>query len=97
VTRNRDFKKLVRARMRKTGEAYTASRSQLLRKRNDAAAKPRREAGAAIPAPPPLDVSKAGMTDAAIRAKTGKTWSEWVAALDAAGAVNPSYSPPRRC
>jgi hypothetical protein len=29
---NKDFKKLVRARMSKTGESYTAARAQLLRK-----------------------------------------------------------------
>jgi hypothetical protein len=28
----KDFKRLVRARMAKTGEAYTAARAQLLRK-----------------------------------------------------------------
>lgn len=31
MTANRDFKRIVRARMKKTGEAYTAARSQLLR------------------------------------------------------------------
>ena len=29
----------------------------------------------------------AGMSDAAVQAKTGKTWSEWLVALDAAGAA----------
>jgi len=88
MTQQKDFKKLVRARMRKTGESYTASRSQLLRKKSEA----RRAVDAAPvvsrrPASPPLDVSKAGMSDAKIREKTGKTWSEWTAALDAIGAA----------
>lgn len=87
MTHQKDFKKLVRARMRKTGESYTTSRSQLLRKKTDAAAKPLvAVATARRTAKPALDVSKAGMSDAKIREKTGKTWSEWTAALDAIGA-----------
>jgi hypothetical protein len=87
MTRNKDFKQLVRARMRKTGESYTTSRAQLLRKRDGRAgdrAVPGADA-AARAAAPALDVSKAGMTDAAVRAKTGKTWAEWVELLDRAG------------
>ena len=30
----------------------------------------------------------AGISDEAVRAKTGKTWSEWIAVLDAAGAAD---------
>ena len=30
---NKDFKRVVRARMTKTGESYTAARAQLLKKR----------------------------------------------------------------
>ncbi|MEM1417156.1 MAG: BtrH N-terminal domain-containing protein, partial [Myxococcota bacterium] len=36
MTKNRDFKRLVRARMEKTGERYAAARAQLLRKRGAA-------------------------------------------------------------
>jgi len=70
----KDFKRRVRARMQKTGESYTAARHQLL----------------AIPttSKPSFDRAKlAGMSDAAVRAKTGRTWAEWVRVLDAAGAV----------
>lgn len=91
MTRNKDFKQLVRARMRKTGESYTASRAQLLRKGNarstDRTAAPAPVRAETRAAKPPLDVSKAGMTDAAVQAKTGKTWAEWVALLDRAGAA----------
>jgi hypothetical protein len=91
MTQNKDFKKLVRARMRKTGESYTTARQQLLRKRADDAVSRGTTKPAPRPAPasttPVLDVSKAGMSDTSVQAKTGKTWAEWVAVLDAAGAA----------
>src|SRR5262245_39510968 len=74
---NKDFKRLVRTRMKKTGEAYAAARTQLLRSK---------------PSPKPTPVPKAdfaalaGMSDAAVKEKTGRTWAGWVATLDRAGA-----------
>src|SRR2546426_11385742 len=67
---NKDFKRLVRARMRKTGEAYTAARAQLLSKRH---------APAPAPTPTPLATAAdyatlAGRSDAALKANTGCTW-----------------------
>ena len=65
----KDFKRHVRARMKKTGESYTAARFQLLKKQ-----------------PPVAAInyaSVAGMSDAKVSEKTGRTWAEWVAALDA--------------
>src|SRR5216117_1804607 len=66
---NKDFKRLVRARMQKTGEAYTAARAHLLQKKQ---------------ASRPVDYARlAGMmTDAALKARTGCTWERWVKALD---------------
>ena len=91
---DKDFKKLVRARMLKTGEAYTAARAQLLRKpsrhaRSELPATAR--AAAALPpavAPPikPAYAKLAGMSDAAIEKRTGCTWEKWVWALDHAAA-----------
>lgn len=76
---NKDFKRLVRRRMQKTGEAYTTARSHLLEKKTpnppSLAAEP--------PAPSPRDYPRlAGMSDAAIKAKTGCTWERWVRSLD---------------
>lgn len=69
---DKDFKRLVRTRMQKTGEAYTAARAQLLRKQ------PRQSAPASTP-----DYAKlAGMSDATIEARTGRTWAQWVMELD---------------
>ena len=75
---NKDFKRVVRARMRKTGEAYTAARAQLLSKRH---------APTPAPAPTPLATAAdyatlAGRSDAAVKANTGCTWERWVKALD---------------
>jgi len=79
---DKDFKRLVRGRMRKTGESYTAARAILLQKPARA-----RTAPAARP-----DYAKlAGMSDAAIKAKTGCTWERWVAALDYAKAATWSH------
>ncbi len=72
MTRQRSFKRLVRARMDKTGESYTSARAVLL-----AAAEP--EPGAE---PPPLITS-----DESIRARTGRGWEEWFDLLDEWGAT----------
>lgn len=70
MTANKDFKRLVRSRMLRTGESYTAARSKLLRK-----------------SPAKTSYAKlAGMSDAAIKAKTGCTWERWTHALDYVGA-----------
>jgi len=69
---NKDFKRLVRGRMQKTGESYTAARSHLLKQKPTAAA-----------APAPVDYAKlAGKSDAILKEKTGCTWERWVLALD---------------
>ncbi|HEX2451223.1 MAG TPA: hypothetical protein VHJ69_08780 [Gemmatimonadales bacterium] len=78
---DKDFKRVVRARMQKTGEAYTTARAQLLQKPSP------RSTSSAPPAEPAPDFAKlAGMSDATIQTKTGCTWERWVYALDRAGA-----------
>lgn len=79
---DKDFKRLVRGRMRKTGESYTAARAILLQKPAPSQAAPPRR----TPAASPDYARRAGMSDAAIKAKTGCTWARWVAALDYAKA-----------
>ena len=73
MTKDKDFKRHVRARMEKTGESYAAARAHLLAK-----------------TPPPLPddyESLAGMRDDAVRTSTGRSWPEWTAILDRAGAA----------
>lgn len=68
MPKQKDLKRLVRSRMNKTGESYTAARSQILNKTN----------------PLPEEYAKlAGMSDKAVKAKTGCTWERWVRSLDA--------------
>jgi len=70
MTKQKDLKRIVRSRMQKTGESYTAARFQILDKKKI-----------------PRDLATtAGMSDAAVRAKTGRTWAEWADVLDSVGA-----------
>jgi hypothetical protein len=63
---NKDFKRLVRARMRKTSEIHTAARAQLLTKTL---------ACTSLRAPTAAGYPKlAGIGDAAVKAKTGCGW-----------------------
>jgi len=92
MPRNKDLKRLVRARMRKTGESYTTSRARVL-------AQPASKTRAAAPAAGPTRrdsehpdyAALAGMSDAAIKARTGCTWERWVFALDYSGAERMSH------
>jgi hypothetical protein len=69
MTTQRSFKRLVRARMEKTGESHTAARARLL---------------AAVPATGADDAEKPPLatSDAAIRERTGHGWEEWFDFLD---------------
>ena len=73
MPKDKDLKRLARERMQKTGESYTAARSQLVQKKN----------------PLPNDYAKlAGMSDDSVRAKTGKTWKQWTRELDDLGGTS---------
>jgi len=91
MPKQKDLKRLVRTRMEKTGEAYAAARAQVLRKQPPAPKDRPHVPPSGRPSPPSSTgnpAALAGMSDAAVAAKTGKTWSEWVVALDAVGAVD---------
>ena len=83
---NKDLKRLVRRRMQKTGESYTAARAQFVKSRSSSPRPPAR-------APLPDYATRAGMSDAAVEAATGCTWKRWVDALDS---VNAHAWPHRR-
>lgn len=70
MTEHKSFKLLVRARMEKTGESYTAARAQLLAGETTQEEKQ-----------PALATS-----DDAIRQRTGRGWEEWFGLLDEWGA-----------
>jgi hypothetical protein len=75
MTRQKSFKRLVRSRMAKTGESYTAARAMLLAADEPAAAEG-----------PPLATS-----DATIRERTGRGWEEWFDLLDEWGSAELSH------
>jgi uncharacterized protein YndB with AHSA1/START domain len=66
MPKQKDLKRIIRSRMNKTGESYTAARVQVLKKDE------------------PDYAELAGMSDAAVKKQTGRTWAEWVKTLDAA-------------
>ena len=93
MPQNKDLKRLVRARMNKTGEAYTAARAQILKKSETTSSAPKtapRPAAASTPDPKNF-AELAGMSDATIKEKTGCTWERWVHALDRHKAVGMSH------
>jgi hypothetical protein len=66
MTEHKSFKRLVRARMAKTGESYTAARAMLLRAEE----------------PKGSDGVRLATSDEKIRQRTGRGWEEWFALLD---------------
>src|SRR4051812_30391687 len=75
MPRQKDLKRLVRARMQKTGEAYTAARANITKK------SPAKIDYARL----------AGMSDVKVKEKTGRTWKRWVRTLDHHGAEKLSH------
>src|SRR5688500_15126368 len=104
MTTQKDFKRLVRGRMQKTGESYTSARASLLAQSAKAKAQsvesnghgPIPDAvvsGSAKATPPAANFAKiAGMSDDAVKAKTGCDWERWVWALDQVNAYNWPHS-----
>ena len=91
MPRNKDLKRLVRARMSKTGESYTAARAHVVAKSSSTSrATPLRTAESrktsVARAPRPDYAGLAGYSDEVLKAKTGCTWERWVGVLDYYGA-----------
>jgi hypothetical protein len=76
MTRQKSFKRLVRAQMEKTDESYTAARTTLL-----AAGESKATERPALT-----------MSDEAIRRRTGRGWEEWFDLLDAWGAADRTHT-----
>ena len=96
MPRNKDLKRLVRARMSKTGESYTTARAKVVA-RSSSISRPvstrevaPRTAARDVATPavraarkPRVNYAElAGMSDEALEAKTGCSWVRWVGALD---------------
>jgi hypothetical protein len=81
MPRDKDRKRIIRRRMKKTGESYTAAREHVLSKAEEKR-----------PSAPRVDhAALAGMGDDKIAAKTGRTWQEWVRVLDSDDAMAMSH------
>ena len=72
MTRHNSFKRVVRARMDKTGESYTAARAKLL----------------AAEVASPTEGPALSVSDEVIRQRTGRGWQEWFDLLDEFGAAD---------
>jgi hypothetical protein len=88
MPKDKDLKRLVRRRMAKTGESYTAARGNIMKEETrsgDDSSLPE------VPFLPDDHETLAGMSDAAVRNATGKDWLEWTRTLDAADAVTMTH------
>lgn len=86
MPRDKDLKRVIRARVEKTGEAYTTARAHII-----ARSKPQSTTPATAPEPPanaPDYAAVAGMSNDKVRAKTGRDWAGWTHTLDEAGAAD---------
>jgi len=82
MTRHSSFKRVVRARMAKTGESYAAARASLLAPSPSPAADAPSATGAA---------AVLATSDATIRERTGRGWEEWFDLLDGWGAADRTH------
>lgn len=78
MPRDKDRKRIIRNRMKKTGESYTTARAHVISKANVKQPAARTSNHATL----------AGMSDDTIAAKTGRTWQEWARVLDADDAAS---------
>lgn len=78
MPKQKDLKRVVRTRMQKTGESYTAARAKLV--------KPR-----LVETLPPDYAALAGKSDETVQKATGQAWAEWVAKLDAVDGTQQSH------
>ena len=76
MPKRKDLKRLIRERMKKTGESYAAARAQILK--------------LSLPSDAKL-AELGGMSDEALSAKTGRTWKQWVRELDGCDAISMTH------
>ena len=90
MTTQKDFKRLVRGRMQKTGESYTTARAHLL-EHDVRRPSPNVNGNGTAPEPVPARAAErmpadfarlAGMSDEKIKENTGCAWERWVWHLD---------------
>lgn len=75
MPKQKDLKRVVRARMQKTGESYTTARLHLVKK----------------PTSAPDFAALAKLSDESVKKATGCDWTKWVHVLDKAGGTEMSH------
>ena len=88
---NKDLKRLVRSRMKKTGESYTAARAQVTKNKTSTKAKSASTAKAMSALKSDFE-KLAGTSDAIMEARTGCGWEKWVYVLDKWGAIDKTHT-----
>jgi len=78
MPQQKDLKRVVRARMQKTGESYTTARLYLVKKQPSVE-------------PPPDFAAVARLSDESVKKATGCDWTKWVFVLDKAGGKEMSH------
>jgi hypothetical protein len=87
----KDLKRIIRTRMQKTGESYTAARLHVVKPSPSTKSKPDIASAAHAPATPDL-AALAGMSDESVKKATGCDWARWTRELDRHGASAMSHA-----
>jgi hypothetical protein len=88
MTLDKDRKRIIRSRMKTTGESYTTARRHVLAR---AAQRNQRQAATGTSVAVVNHAALAGMSDAKIKQQTGHDWPDWVRLLDADGAAEMTH------
>ena len=86
MTHDKDLKRIIRNRMKTTGEAYTTARTHVVARAATASRPP-----AAASRPAVDHAAIAGKSDDTMKRQTGHTWTEWVRLLDASDAATMAH------
>lgn len=85
---DKDRKRIIRRRMKTTGESYTTARKHVVARRPQT----KRAAATATKASSPDQAAIAGKSDATIKRQTGHAWSDWLRMLEADGAATMNHA-----
>ena len=88
MTRDKDRTRIIRSRMKSTGESYTAARRQVLARAPGSTS--RRPAAPGSPLPENY-ATLAGKSDETMKRQTGYTWPEWMRILEADGVARMTH------
>ena len=88
MTRDKDRKRIIRTRMKATGESSTTARTHVVARGATARRRPAAESSQPVERD---NAAVAGMSDEKIKRQTGRAWDDWVRVLDARGAASMAH------